>query len=136
MLNLKGFDKVLSVLNERLRKYDSSIEVATTPEGTRFPLVVVTDIENQSVNRTYGGIESYSVLSIQVDIYARQKTFKNITYSGRNITRKIACEVDYILTECGLKRTSSRAVQNADRSIDRYVMTYTVLQNDNKNYFV
>ena len=136
MLNFTGFDKVVAILNDRLQQYDSSIEVSTTAEGTHFPLVVVNDINSQSVNRTYGNIESYSMLSVQVDIYARQKRVGTNTLSGRMITHDIASKVDHILSSLGMKRSSARTVQNEDASISRYVMVYTVIQNDKRNYFM
>lgn len=136
MLNFTGFDKVVAILNDRLQQYDSSIEVSTTAEGTHFPLVVVNDINSQSVNRTYGNIESYSMLSVQVDIYARQKRVGTKTLSGRMITHDIASKVDDILSSLGMKRSSSRTIQNEDASISRFVMIYTVIQNDTRNYFV
>lgn len=137
MLNFNGFERVYQTLVTELKKYDENIEVATTTEGTNLPLVVVEDIDYRSVNRTYGGIESYSSLSIQVNIYARQKRIKNVTLSGRKIVHDIACEVDDILTnKLGMNRTSSRSLSTMDESIYRYVMIYEVLQNDSKNYFI
>lgn len=136
MLNFTGFDKIVAILHDRLQKYDESIEVVTTAEGTHFPLVVVTDIDTQSVNRTYGDIESYSMLSVQVDIYARQKRVGTNILSGRMITHDIASQVDHILSSLGMKRSSARTVQNEDASISRYVMVYTVIQNDKRSYFM
>lgn len=137
MLNFNGFERVYQTLVTELKKYDENIEVATTAEGTNLPLVVVEDIDYRSVNRTYGGIESYSSLSVQVNIYARQKRIKNVTLSGRKIAHDIACEVDDILTnKLGMNRTSSRSLSTMDESIYRYVMIYEVLQNDSKNYFI
>lgn len=136
MLNFNGFDTVVLALNEYMSEKHPKVEVCTTAEGEHFPKIVVEDIETQSVNRTLGGMESYSLISVQVSIYAPQMTVGNTVYSGRNITRQLASEVEYVLGDlCGMNRTSSRPVQNADRNIDRYVMVYTALQNDKKNLF-
>lgn len=137
-MNTSGFDYVYAVVNKYVSAHSEigNIDISTTTEGSDYPKIVMTDIENSISSRTTGGMESISLIGVEINIYAKTKTVNGSIKTGRQITRYIAELVDRAISEyCGLRRVTSRYMENADPQIDRYIMRYNGYQHDQKGFF-
>lgn len=138
MMNTKGFDAVFDRLCSYIEENSifNDTDISTTKEGDFYPKIVVSDIQNSVTSKTTGGIETHSLIGIELNIYAKAKKVDNKMYSGRSITRSLAETCDKVLGDlCGMTRVTARGMDNADPTIDRYIMRYNATQNDQRNFF-
>lgn len=137
-MNTMGFDAAFEKLREYIHEKSSFgvVDVSKTKEGETYPKIVVSDIENSLIGKTSGGIETHSLIGMEINIYAKTKKVDGKVCSGRSITRALSLLVDDVLSDiCGMERVTARSMDNADPSIDRFIMRYNATQNDQRNYF-
>ena len=137
-MNTNGFDKVYDTIKTVVLNNSEigDVNISTTTEGSKYPKIVVSDIENSIASKTTGNMESISLIGIEINIYAKTKKVNGSIYTGRMQTRHLAKLVDVAVSDiCGMSRITARAIDNADPQIDRYIMRYNGYQHDQRGFF-
>lgn len=137
MINKSGFDCVFESIQQHLTLHSiNSPVIKTTPTGDIYPLVVVDDADNPNVARTTDGIDSISLVGIEINIYAKEKTVGTKKMSGRSIAIELRGLIDEVCTDMyGMKRIMCKPTPNIDNAIYRITMRYNAKQNDNRSFF-
>lgn len=135
-MNGHGFDTIYLRLKSHLNEHSEyKPKVQTTEVGTIYPKVVVSEIENSLIGRTFS--DSISLLGIEIKIYAKPMNKGTITYAGRTIAREIRDHVDVVCGDIyGMRRVTCKPTPVIDGE-DMYCITmrYNVKQDDNRNRF-
>lgn len=137
-MNTNGFDRVYDTIKTVVLNNSEigDVNISTTTEGSKYPKIVVSDIENSIASRTTGNMESISLIGIEINIYAKTKKVNGSIYTGRMQTRHLAKLVDAAVSDiCGMSRITARSIDNADPQIDRYIMRYNGYQHDQRGFF-
>lgn len=138
MINTSGYDNVYKALREHLETHSIYTPIIKqTPTGEEYPLVVVEEIENSTIARTIYGFDSISLIGIEIEINAKEKTVGLKKVSGRTIATELKCLVDEVCTDMyGMKRVNVKPTPNVDNStMYRIVMRYNAKQNDRRSVF-
>lgn len=137
MLNSGGFEAVYHDLKEHLENNSEYCpDVNTTLDGDIFPKVVIDEADNSLINKDRMNVDSVSLLSLKIDIYAKSKTVKTKKMAGRSIARELRnlcseiCEDKY-----HMRRMLCKPTPNVDTNIYRITMMYTKKQSDTRCHF-
>ena len=111
----------------------NNIKAQTTPKGDTFPKIVIQDITNTERERDFGGINRFSAVTYEIEIYAKASGGK----SERTIANELKTHIRrFMEDELGLKRVYDSPTPNIDTSVYRITMRYTVVINDKRNKFI
>ncbi|MEG0552436.1 MAG: hypothetical protein RR533_02740 [Carnobacterium sp.] len=105
--------------------------------GSDYPIVVIESVENTTLQRLNGGLESISLIGIEINIYTKQMTVGTTTYMAVNVAKEIRNIVDEVCTDMfDMKRVLCKPTPNLDNgAIYRLTMRYNAKQNDNRSSF-
>lgn len=120
-MNYEVFDRVFNSLKERLESDENIvIKVYSKPTGSVYPLVVIKRIDYRQLTRAY----PTSVVSIEVDIFAKEAMMTGKRTSNENVARHIECIVSEHMMELGLILRSSVPTPHVDSTIHRITMRF------------
>lgn len=136
-MNQNLFNSVYKELKNHLEKNSNyNPTVKTIPTGETYPLVVVEEVENSISSRTSCGIQTTSLIGIEINIYTKAKPIGTIKYANRTIAIELSNLVDEVLDKMyGMRRVTSKPTPNVDTTIYRKTMIYNRIQNDNRSRF-
>ena len=137
MINRSMFEKIYHTAKKYLEENSVfSPKVLKVPKGESFPRVVIQMISNVNDARDSHGFISHSLIGIEADIYALEKTYDDKKYSAQQIAEEISEHCSIVFEEgFGMKRNLCQPTPNADTDIYRITMRFSVLQDDKRNVF-
>lgn len=135
MINRSMFEKIYQTAKKYLEQNSVfSPKVLNVPKGESFPRVVIQMISNANESRDSYGFISHSMIGIEVDIYALEKTYGDTKYSAKQIAEGISDDCSIVFEEIyGMKRNLCQPTPNADTDVYRITMRYAALQDDKRN---
>lgn len=127
-MNLNVLDKVFQKVKSHLiskSKYSPHI-VKSVPLKPKYPLVVVSEIDNYEIERTTLNEEIIDGYIYEFDIYAANKEEGSNKIAGVEIARELAGLIDEVMKSGGAKRMFARPTPNVARTLFRMTMRYRI----------
>lgn len=128
-------DDILSKLKNHTFTFDvpkeniSDVYPVDVPDF-RKPYIFVREIVNTTDLATYTNKENYSILSYEIEIYARAQSVDGTLHNARYVVKTLGSEIDELLSvQFGtIRDVSPRMTQyENDKTLMRYLLTETVI---------
>lgn len=110
-------------------QYNPYVLKATPEESKLFPLVIITQVNDYLKDETLKRTEKQNSLSYEIEIFAQDTSVNRQTI----IEELVSLVNDVFENDIGFRRTQATPIPNIDLSIDRFLMEYEGVFDENKN---
>lgn len=136
-MNLDNYNYVFETVQSFLlanSSYSPHV-VKGVPLRNKYPLVVISEVDNFILGKTTRFEETTSNFIYEFDIYANNKASGETQIEGIVIARELAGLVDNVMRGFKATRMYARPTPNIDKSLYRIVLRYNKTLNDNRGIF-
>ena len=110
-------------------QYNPYVLKATPEESKLFPLVIITQVNDYLKDETLAKTEKQNSLSYEIEIFAQDTSVNRQTI----IEELVSLVNDVFENDIGFRRTQATPIPNIDLSVDRFLMEYEGVFDENKN---
>lgn len=132
------FDEIKKALKEYLDKNSIYAPFVTTvATNQKYPKVVIEKVDDRELESDIQRLNIFSIINIELNIYAKDMTQGTKTLSGRTVATEIEENIKMFMGNiCGFKRTLDKPTPNIDTSIYRITMRYQIKVSDTRKYIL
>lgn len=133
-MNRIVFNRIFETLKTHIENSSLNAKVYSKPSGDTYPMIVITPIENSSLDRSKNFEERKSLIGIEINIYTTPKVINEEYLDEIQISEYIQDEISNIMeNHFSALRVTCQPTPNIDESLYRILMRYNLTISDFRN---